>query len=138
MNYKKIGKAGDIMKDAIKSIIQKENEIMKLVNLNNKEGMSEFEKVITDFSDKELIVLECLMLAGREKYTKLELLNFDTSEELVHAYYNTIILKEQKEKFNREIAINRIVEKFLRLSDFLNCGFELIKDPYTCRNLVEI
>lgn len=123
------------MKEAIKSIMQKENKIMELVN--PKEDGEKFRKFIKIFSDKEIIVLECLMHIGREKYTKLELPKYNSTEELIEIYYKDIIIKEQKE-FNKDISINIIAEKFLRLDDFFKCGFELINDPYISRNLVGI
>lgn len=123
------------MNEAIKSIMQKENKIMTLVN--SKEGEEQFREFINKFSDREIIVLECLMYAGREDFTKQKPPKYNSAEELIKIYYNDIIVKEQHE-FNRDISVNIIIEKFLRLSDFLKCGFKLINDPYISRNLVEI
>ncbi|MDF2883807.1 MAG: hypothetical protein K0R54_4371 [Clostridiaceae bacterium] len=122
------------MNDAIKSIMQKEHKIMEYVNSNNMNDSSKFQQLISSFSKDEIIVLECLMHAGREKYTKLELLDYNTAEELIDVYYNTIFLKEQKE-FNKNIVIGRIIDKFPRLSEYFKCGFQLINDPYVSRNI---
>lgn len=117
--------------DVLNSVLEKEQTIIeKSVEYQNssytsselnQKQISDFAKYLDTFSYDEIMMLRAIMLIGREYLFSTEG-NFDNLDGMLKTYTDSIDYGD--EKF---VLIDYILEKGLKISDYFNKGFKMIK-----------
>lgn len=129
------------MNNVIKSVLEKKQDIINItmnyenININNIpcNHTEEYKKVYNffdrTFSDDEIMVIQSIMYFGRECFPYGEPECDGTIEEIIERWMRNLFFTFG-EKINKEIEIDQMVEKGLKIGTYFKLAFEYFEKCY--------
>ena len=123
------------MNEIIRKVLEKKQDILEVTmnfeytNLSKIQCdyRAEFSKVYnffdSNFSDDEIVVIQSIMYFGRECYPNGEAERDGTIEEIVARWMKILSFSFGK-RINRQIEIDQMVEKGLKIGTYFKLAFE--------------